>query len=314
MKSTLQFLFLALLTIFIAACGGRDDEKCLVIPDPPVRGTVCVSALDQTDTVMTGCTFDFEVAEAVLQQDEDYIERYGDPGTLGYDPKACEDNALTIYGAPGQYNVHTECGKLIGNLSVDLDKGKNAPFASRLIGSFCTDNTTFETDPQHPVVELQDHLGFSTATRCANWFDRPQFYNTEVVKMTLDCPDTSNDCNPMDGRDYLIIMGKPGEYSDGKPKHLKLTAQNHLVPDGEEVTVKITLRQTNGPEQELEIPILIRGPVCGNGILEFKEKCEGTDLHGLTCQYFGFDGGNLECVNCQVSKDGCFNTEEPEAD
>lgn len=307
MKSTLlHVLMLAL--IAVTACG---DEEAPVIPDPPPRGTICMSALDQTDTVMAGCTFNFEVDEAVLEQDETYAELYGGGGSR-YNPDACNDDQLDqllIYGAPGQYNVHTECGKLVGNLSVDLDEGENAPFASRLIGSFCSDGKQFKADPQHPVVELQDHLGFSTATRCANWFDRPQFYHTEVIKMTLDCPDTSNDCDPTNGRDYLTVMGKPGQYSDGKPKHLMLTAQTHLVPNGEELTVNITLRQTDRPEQELDIPILLRGPVCGNGIIEFKEKCEGTDLHGLTCEYFGFDGGDLECVSCQVSTDDCFNTE-----
>ncbi|MBN2307265.1 hypothetical protein JXD20_04740 [Candidatus Peregrinibacteria bacterium] len=50
------------------------------------------------------------------------------------------------------------------------------------------------------------------------------------------------------------------------------------------------------------------GPTCGNGIIETGEQCEGTDFNGLTCSSYGFNSGNLQCVNCQIVTTSCFNT------
>jgi hypothetical protein len=42
------------------------------------------------------------------------------------------------------------------------------------------------------------------------------------------------------------------------------------------------------------------GPVCGNGIIESGEVCDGGNLGGETCQSQGFTGGTLACAaNCQ---------------
>lgn len=37
-------------------------------------------------------------------------------------------------------------------------------------------------------------------------------------------------------------------------------------------------------------------PVCGNGVVEGNEYCDGTDTNGVTCQDFGFGGGTLGCA------------------
>jgi hypothetical protein len=37
------------------------------------------------------------------------------------------------------------------------------------------------------------------------------------------------------------------------------------------------------------------GPLCGNGVIEDGESCEGSDLNGSTCQSMGFGGGQLRC-------------------
>lgn len=34
---------------------------------------------------------------------------------------------------------------------------------------------------------------------------------------------------------------------------------------------------------------------CGNGVGEVEELCDGTDLRGMSCLLFGFDGGRLAC-------------------
>ncbi len=36
-------------------------------------------------------------------------------------------------------------------------------------------------------------------------------------------------------------------------------------------------------------------PVCGNGIIELGEQCDGSDLGEVTCQDLGFDSGTLAC-------------------
>ncbi|MFH2007143.1 MAG: hypothetical protein ABI333_11200 [bacterium] len=47
-------------------------------------------------------------------------------------------------------------------------------------------------------------------------------------------------------------------------------------------------------------------PVCGNGVRETPEQCDGNDLQGVTCADFGFTGGTLACgANCLVDFSGC---------
>ncbi|MBU1243008.1 hypothetical protein KKD52_18575 [Myxococcota bacterium] len=50
-------------------------------------------------------------------------------------------------------------------------------------------------------------------------------------------------------------------------------------------------------------PIVV---TCGNGVWDNGEECDGTDLHGFTCESQGFAGGNLSCTgDCRVSTSGC---------
>ncbi len=44
-----------------------------------------------------------------------------------------------------------------------------------------------------------------------------------------------------------------------------------------------------------QIQATIRISVCGNNIREGTEVCDGTDLAGKTCQFFGYSGGTLYC-------------------
>lgn len=48
----------------------------------------------------------------------------------------------------------------------------------------------------------------------------------------------------------------------------------------------------------------VDGPVCGDGIVEGSESCDGAV--DITCEELGFDGGFTGCSNtCQVDTDGC---------
>ncbi len=47
-------------------------------------------------------------------------------------------------------------------------------------------------------------------------------------------------------------------------------------------------------------------PICGNGIAESAEECDGTDLAGQTCESLGFQGGRLTCnPDCTLNASGC---------
>lgn len=48
--------------------------------------------------------------------------------------------------------------------------------------------------------------------------------------------------------------------------------------------------------------------VCGDGIIEGGEECEGADLDGQSCISFGFTGGTLTCdANCLFDKTQCVS-------
>ncbi len=47
--------------------------------------------------------------------------------------------------------------------------------------------------------------------------------------------------------------------------------------------------------------------VCGNGIVEGDETCDGNDLRGFTCQDFVYTGGELKCsADCRFDYSDCF--------
>ena len=52
-------------------------------------------------------------------------------------------------------------------------------------------------------------------------------------------------------------------------------------------------------------------PVCGNGVLEPGEECDGSDLGGQTCSDFGFDQGSLACTGqCTIDTSDCSNASQ----
>jgi hypothetical protein len=52
----------------------------------------------------------------------------------------------------------------------------------------------------------------------------------------------------------------------------------------------------------------VKVAVCGNGVAESSEACDGADLRGQTCQSVGHDGGVLACAaNCTLDTGGCLD-------
>jgi hypothetical protein len=46
--------------------------------------------------------------------------------------------------------------------------------------------------------------------------------------------------------------------------------------------------------------------MCGNGVVEADEECDGDAFGGKNCITEGFDGGLLTCnMNCTLNTDGC---------
>jgi hypothetical protein len=48
-------------------------------------------------------------------------------------------------------------------------------------------------------------------------------------------------------------------------------------------------------------------PVCGNGIVDLGEQCDGAELGGVACVDLGYSGGTLACdpVTCTYDASGC---------
>lgn len=55
-------------------------------------------------------------------------------------------------------------------------------------------------------------------------------------------------------------------------------------------------------------PMTSRGePICGDGVHDVGEECDGADLAGKTCQSFGWEAGALACnPDCTFFADACF--------
>jgi hypothetical protein len=48
-------------------------------------------------------------------------------------------------------------------------------------------------------------------------------------------------------------------------------------------------------------------PVCGNGVVDLGEQCDGAELGGIGCADLGYSGGELACdpVTCTYDASGC---------
>jgi len=231
------------LVTLIAACGDNEEPA---IPS----GTVCITVLDQYNKPMEDCDF------SEYRPNEDYVPTAN--LTCGEGSKFIEDLA-------GEYEIPVKCkaGALIGSVNFEIRDGEHRDLESRLIGSLCSKDTPLVVSPQHPVIDLQDKLGFSTDQRCSNWFERKEIDNTSIEDQLLQC-NGMTECNPLDGRDILVPIGEFGDFFDNKPIHLSMEGKFARMTPGEEVTIMVTLlskMKEPGEDiifQTLDIPILVR--------------------------------------------------------
>jgi len=55
----------------------------------------------------------------------------------------------------------------------------------------------------------------------------------------------------------------------------------------------------------IALPAEAKRPVCGNGVVEGAELCDGSNLAGQTCESLGFSGGTLACSGCTFDTSAC---------
>ena len=55
---------------------------------------------------------------------------------------------------------------------------------------------------------------------------------------------------------------------------------------------------------------ILEPPACGNGVIDFGEACDGSDLQGVSCQSFGFRAGRLLCSGCQFDTSRCSTNKQ----
>ena len=248
-------------TLAATACSGEDEAA----PDEP-RGWGCVSVLDQNDSPMQNCVFDYELSD----EGKDFME--SDSFT------ACKKGELFIYGAPGKSRIKAECGKLAGSITTKIDEARgnqdgmleaNDTQSTHLEGSLCSSDTpmviyeqTLE-DLKSNQVSLGDYLAFMSVLRCGGGsrYDRKDIAESTVINISRDCGNKTSDCDGAEGWKYAEVMNEQkGVLSgDGEQLHFMVETHPEKVAAGEQETINITIRNEKD-QQEITLPIEIRGP------------------------------------------------------
>ncbi len=65
---------------------------------------------------------------------------------------------------------------------------------------------------------------------------------------------------------------------------------------------------TSGPPTGDETCGPACGELCGNGIIDDGEDCDGTELGGMDCVALGLAGGTLACNGCSFDTSGCADS------
>jgi len=115
---------------------------------------------------------------------------------------------------------------------------------------------------------------------------------------------------PHEGAVYAVA-GSSGQTSSGALNHpvmyVSLLQLGSMVLDVDGGTLAAKFVNSSGQiADSFEIHKGASGPVCGNGLVESGEECDGTDLGGATCGGAGCSGGVPTCTaSCTLDLSSC---------
>ncbi|MBD3247432.1 hypothetical protein GF378_02320, partial [Candidatus Pacearchaeota archaeon] len=206
--------------------------------------------------------------------------------------------------------------------SSDYDYGLMADAAYNEFRLWISNSTTTYTNANVPNASI--------AGAYNQWYDVAGTYNGSIAKLYVngDLKDSSTAVTGnlnKSGKDLIIGSYKKGtEHFNGtidevsiydyalSPEQIKALHNNRtdlIVSNETSVgeSWKACVTPNDGLDNGLEVcsdPLVI-GAVCGNGLVEFGEDCDGTNLSDETCTTQGYDSGTLSCTAACV-----FNTSE----
>ncbi len=108
--------------------------------------------------------------------------------------------------------------------------------------------------------------------------------------------------------DGTTVLAIANSNPAGQPESLS----NIPLPSGAGTYFLRAFGGTTNNAQLYQFDLSVAGPVCGNGVIEAGEVCDGTDLGGQTCVSQGFSGGTLACnASCSAfDTSACFDCRE----
>jgi hypothetical protein len=154
---------------------------------------------------------------------------------------------------------------------------------------------------------------------CAEGFGAGRFYDAHLIRNNTGSPQTLTVTATWAGDGFLHAFTRFG-FSPVSPTSGCLDGSDDFggtggsqlvdlnIAAGETlVLVASTFGTTPIAGYSIEVAT-DQGAVCGNGIIEGSEQCDGASLAGQTCQTLNRDGGSLACNDsCAFQQQDCFD-------